>query len=196
VLYISRNQFRDIDFLADMTEERIFSQGRGRVPEFAHLGRSWLVATDQDAEEAAHERPRLLPSINPGDLVLIGGVIEQAKAFLCSALDRDRFSFESKAFFRTRVSCQLQEVDYWLSQRRPLAACEASRLLRDLANWEDFSSANGTTADTDTSADEERCSMRAILVFRALLMALLFWTALDNSPFVLSDLGSKIVLVQ
>jgi hypothetical protein len=197
VLYISKNQFRDVNFGADMTEERIFFRGRPvGLPEFAHLGCSWLVAIEQDAEEAAHERPKLLPRINPGDLVLIGGVIEQAKAFLCSALDRDRFTFETKAFFRTRVSCQLQEVDYWLSQCRPLAACEASRLLRDLANWEDFNSTTGTTADTDTSAGDERRSIRAILVFRALLMALLFWTALDNSRFVLSELGSKIVLVQ
>lgn len=199
VLYISKNQFRDIDFVADLIEERIYYPGRVGIPEWANLGCSWLAATDQNAGgglRTAPQRPRLLPGINPGDLVLIGGIIKQAQAFLNNGLDRDRFTPETKAFFRTRVSCQLQEVDYWLSQCRPLAACEASRLLRDLANWEGLNGTTGTTFDTDNNAGEERRSMRAILVFRALLMALLLWTALDNSPFVFSELGSKIVLLQ
>jgi hypothetical protein len=195
VCYISKEEFRTVDFVADMIEKRIYKQGRIGLPEWANLGWSWLQPVGEHVG-IAHERPRLGPAVGPFDLIIVGGIVELIQAFLNNALDKTRFTVEGKAFLRTRVSYQLQEVDYWLSQYTALAACEACRLLHDLSAWEDNSGIQGTSAETNIDPDEQRRCIRAILVFRSLLMALLLWTALDNSCFTGTELGFKIVLLQ
>lgn len=91
-------------------------------------------------------------------------------------------------------------MDSWLGARQAPAALEASSILNEM-------SASGDGAETlvretagRTSAAlvifTARRAVRAMLVFRAVLVAVLLGLGLDNSDFESTDLGKKIVFLR
>lgn len=122
--------------------------------------------------------------VQPENLVLVEGIIEACdnsirnKDFIWPGNQR-------KSFFHTCVSCQLQEVSGWLGTRKPVAACETSILFKTL------------TESNCVRPESGECRLvRAVLVFRAVLMAMILGMALDNSSLCMTDASFQIVLLK
>lgn len=102
----------------------------------------------------------------------------------------------TKTFFHTCLSLQPQEVDGWLGTMQALAACEASNMQNQVPNFSSgltrMTGFNGTTLILFT----ERRLVRAMLVFRAVLIAVFLGLGLDSSAFEETDLEKKTVLLR
>lgn len=101
-----------------------------------------------------------------------------------------------KSFYHTCLSLQLQEVDGWLGTRQALAACEASNILNQMPI---SSSVHHEKAGPDKPIlvlFTERRLVRAMLVFRATLVAVLLGLGMDNSDFEGIELGKRTILIR
>jgi hypothetical protein len=150
------------------------------------MGYSWLGAPehyDEGGFPPEMSRPEWPMAVQSESLIVVEGVIEAYCKYM-----RSDVSFwatnQRKSFLHTCVTCQLQEVNWWLGTQKPVAACKASILFKTLMD-----------PNTELQGNDERRLIRAALVFRAVLVAMLLGTALDNSSFYMTDLGSQSALL-
>ncbi|OXV06684.1 hypothetical protein Egran_05549 [Elaphomyces granulatus] len=147
-------------------------------------------------------RPKWTSLLNDTGLVVLEHVMLACDIYL-RAGDVSVFyevsTDNDKVLLHTSLSSQLQEVDWWLGTRQALAACEASNILSQMPIF-----GSGTTGrrprasinKTSLTIFTERRLVRAMLVFRAVLVAMLLGLGLDNSAFEGTDLRTKIVLLR
>jgi hypothetical protein len=181
---IAETEFASIPFSGERMERRVVNL-RGDTY-ILQMGHSWLAAPelyDEGGLPPVMSRPEWPMPVQSDSLIIVEGVIEA-----CCKYMRSDVSFwatnQRTSFLHTCVTCQLQEVNWWLGTQKPVAACEASILFK-------------TLMDQNTALPEKdgRRLIRAALVFRAVLMAMLLGMALDNSSFYRTDLGSQIALL-
>lgn len=188
VITVSESLFATMPFHGDRIERRLLGLRRtGQTPKFIPLGSSWLSSSDKYEgllTGVPKSRPEWPIHVRPVDFVLIEGIIEACNNYLSNKSyvwpgGRDR-----KSLFHTAVSCQLQEVEWWLGVKKPIAACETSILVRTLMD------------PIFEFPEGERRLVRALLILRVILIAMLLGMGLDNSAFFMTELGSKIVLLR
>ena len=119
---ILKADFKKIGFAYNQIKERVYRLRLllwGMSSDWVDLSQSQLgsEALYSKFSTLGHTmqlRPKWDFLIKAQDIVLIGGVVETYRAFLNDRLIRSRFSVEKFVFLRTRISCQLQEVNQWL----------------------------------------------------------------------------------
>lgn len=99
--------------------------------------------------------------VNVGDSDF-DGIIEACQKYLNKGSFISPGSRERKSLFHTRVSCQVQEVDWMLGNNKPAATCETSILVKTLDD------------DRPELPDGERGRIRMLLGLRVVLIAMLF----------------------
>jgi len=166
------------------------------------LGFSWLAPHEcYYKEERIKLRPEWTPFPSDFGLVVLEHVMLACDIYLRAgdvSILYEVSTDNDKALLHSSLSVQLQEVDWWLGTRQALAACEASNILSQMPVF-----SSGTTGSLRASINEtsltiftERRLVRAMLVFRAVLIAVLLSLGLDNSIFEGTELGRKTVLLR
>lgn len=174
------------------------------------LGWSWL-AEPNDYPEIVHAhadsrkiftRPDWpLPlKVSRSDLVVFEMVINACERFSNGRPLSEIPQFAEPVLFRTCAACQLQEIDWYLyTHCKAQAACETLCLISDLGGIQAVSA----EPETSTAFDISRLSLqqrrtRILLLFRALLIAVIFHAALDFGDYVdegPGSAGARIVLL-
>lgn len=161
------------------------------------IGWSWLNPGSGRRDRSI--RPQWPQSIHSqGDrIILVDNLIEARNSFLRGEEPPQGADGDQKVQFRTMVACQLQEVDWWLSSHyRSVAACQTCYLI-DRLNHDSLVREKSPESLIATAEDARmRESVRNLLILRALLCALLCWTAMDTTPLYNSGMDSKIVLLR
>jgi hypothetical protein len=202
VISVSRIEYLPMPFVGDRVESRIKSLvDTGMSPNFIDLGFSWLASRDDYTSEGRDRRIKARvewPSpFSTTSLVILEDVMLACDIYLrggdISVLYEDS---ADKPLFHTCLSSQLQELDWWLDTKQALAACEAVNILNKMPIY-----ATGTSERTGTNKAAftlftERRLVRAMLVFRAVLLAVLLGLGLDNSAFEGTELGRKTVFLR
>jgi hypothetical protein len=203
IITISAEEFASIPFSGERLEKRVLlMMKRGSAPRIAGLGFSWLAPMEAYTSEAEGSDRRLKARpewpIETGSfgLVLLEGIVESCDAYLSTPQGDTGPSGDLRAFYHTQLTCQLQEVDWWLGAKQAVAACETCVLFDNMSPFQ-FEPENATRVESPTlTLFFERRAVRAILVFRALLVGMLLQMGLDNSAFVDTELGDKVVLLR
>lgn len=201
IVQVSRTEYLSMAFVGDRVESRVMSLARnGMRLKFVDLGFSWLASheryNNEGADRRVKTRPEWPPYLSGSGLVVLEDVILSCDIYL--RVGDVSVLYEGpadKAFFHTSLSSQLQEVDWWLGTRQALVACETSNILNQVpigSGTTERGSINGTSLIIFT----ERRLVRAILVFRAVLIAVLLHMGLDNSIFEATELGRKTVILR
>jgi hypothetical protein len=199
---ISRVEILSMPLFGDRYENRLTTLlKRGMAERFIDLGFSWLASKECYNHEASGTRIKARPEwtsfIDAATIVVLEDVILACDIYLRAGDISVLYEgVANKSFFHTCFSLQLQEVDGWLGIRQSLAACEASNMLNQMPI-----SSSGRTRMAGVSGKPlviftERRLVRAMLVFRALLIAVLLGLGLDNSAFEGTELGGKTVLLR
>ena len=199
---VFRVEFLSMAMMGDRYESRLTSLlRRGMTPGLIDLGFSWLASHECYHHEASDTRIKARPEwtsfSHDTSLVLLEDAMLACDIYLrageISALYE---GIADKAYFHTCLSSQLQEVGWWLGTRQALSACEASNILSQMPIFGSSRTGkpgfNGTTLTLFT----ERRLVRAMLVFRAVLLAVLLSLGLDNSAFEGTELGQKTVILR
>jgi hypothetical protein len=212
VLTMSKHEFEKEPFQGQRFSKRVFnlverSGLNGQGYKVLSLGFSWLASKDDypiqreiAQNDAVKNRPEWPPAFADASLVLINGVIEGSLQFLPPGASRPEFSSqEDEADFHTAVSLQLQEVDWWLGNSQGVAASETCSLLHAMpGSGEDTLVENPENISnsllTPDGRDDMRARVRALLVFRAILIATIFGLSLDSS-LLEGELGKEFVLL-
>lgn len=186
--FINLYQFREMPFCGAKLEMRTAHLYVGGVKQKEiRLNTTWIRSAEPLYSFVTEKprRPDWPANLGEADFRLIEGVIESCKSFPSGAMVEPEEVWLDTGFVVTLVSTQLAEVDWWLeSHEVPLAACETSALLNELeCGLESVDHLIG-----------RRITVRALLVLRAILVAMLCWDALDISPFIGTELGSQPVL--
>jgi len=202
IMSVSRVEMLSKSVDGDRFELRVYSLVQsGMTPRFIDLGFSWLASQEDYSHEGRGRRIKARPEwslvTDDSSLMILEDVMLACDIYLragdISVLYED---VADKAFFHTCLSLQLQEVDWWLGTRQALAACETSNMLNLMpifsSGRSEMVALNGTTLTIFT----ERRLVRAMLVFRAILIAVLLQLGLDNSAFEGTELGKKTVLLR
>lgn len=178
--------------------------GENGTLKMLNLGYSWLASRedylalrDFDEEDEIKSRPQWSPAFTSASFVLIDGVVEGSVRFLAPGASRPEFdSQDEEADFHTAVSCQLQEVDWWLGNNQSAAARETCNLLQAISDsgQETLAENSGDISDPLLTPDQLHARVRALLVFRAILIATHFRLALDSSV-VEGKFGRQFVLL-
>lgn len=114
--------------------------------------------------------------------MVLDDVLAACVKYLAGASAFDNTSPDDRSFLRTFVACQLQEVDWCLNVHcKSIAACETLVMIKRVGEG---------VVPADLSISGERNAVRTILVFRAILIAVMFQGALDYSEFVDSGTGT------
>lgn len=192
--FIPIEEFRKKSFMGYKAEIRcVYLHLEGdEVLRAVNLGWSWFGS--QEAYEFLFgsgseflQRPNWPADLSKADFNLIDGVIEACNSFLSGNMTLSSELWSDTGFFVTVVSTQLAEVDWWLGTHEvPLAACETCVLLNEI----DGGLNNGGPLN------QRRTTVRALLILRAVLVAMLCWDALDISLFIGSELGNQVVLLR
>jgi hypothetical protein len=205
VFTISKTEFENEPFQGDRFSKRVFKlvEQYGTY-KYLSLGFSWLGSKEDylalpnvDEDRDVKKRPQWPPAFTNASFVLIDGVVEGSAKFLAPGASRPQFgSQEEEADFHTAVSCQLLEVDWWLGNNQSIAACETCNLLEgiSMSDQEALSENHEEATDSVLTTDPAHAKVRALLVFRTILIAALFGLALDSS-IVEGDFGNQIVLL-
>ncbi|KAH6711737.1 hypothetical protein BKA61DRAFT_611510, partial [Leptodontidium sp. MPI-SDFR-AT-0119] len=183
---VSKAEFDIEPFTGDRFETRWLNLYRsGRSLKAIELGYSWLASAKPSRQEGL-ERPKWQRDFDDSSLVIIDGMIEHCNTYMTTGMSSvQQMTSSVKGLLHTTVSCQLQEVDWWLGERKDIAACEASILVKNL-----------TESESSHARGGERGCVRAILIFRAILMALLLSIGLDHSALKEAGLlDNQIVLL-
>jgi hypothetical protein len=186
----------------DRFEARLTTLLHGGMPaKFIDLGFSWLASREcynsESRETKIRARPDATPFAKDSSLVLLEDVMLACDIYLrvgdISVLYEGT---ANKSFFHTCLSFQLQEVDWWLGTRQALAACEVSNILNQMPVFSAFETGQTGLGGTSLVIFTERRVVRAMLVFRAILIAAILGLGLDNSAFEGTELGQKVVLLR
>ena len=194
-------------FWGDRFLSRVISMARttGLRPTFIDLGFSWLASYGDYLHEGSDRkikaRPQwnLFPNMENSGLVILEDVILLCDIYLQSGDIRVLYEDDANmAHFHTCVSCQLQEVDWWLGNNQALAACVTSDMIKHLPIVGDGEGAGSWANGSRLILFNARRVVRAMLVFRAVLVAVLLTMGLDNSQFEDSsvELGKRIVFLR
>jgi hypothetical protein len=200
---LSTEEFTKAPISGERLEKRRVTMIRNKIKSrYVDLGYSWLApveAYDSDlgTDRRIKARPEWPIEVGSTGLVLIDGIIEACGAYITSGQNSlIGKSGELKAFFHTSLSCQLQEIDWWLGSKKALAACETCVLFEHMSPFE-LASANTSRTETKTLLIfTERRAVRAVLIFRALLIGMILGLALDNSALQGTAAGNTIVLLR
>jgi len=203
---VSTSEFRSMTFWSDRLEQRVvtFTKERWDSAKIVGLGFSWLISRDdylqwggEDPIRGIKARPAWSSGLCDASLVVLDDALDACDIYLQHGDISSICQHEpnrDKAYFDTCLGCQLQEVDWWLDSKQALAACETSRILHQMA------AAGPSTRPFPPpefySASAEKRAVRAMLVFRALLIAVRLGLGLDNSDFENTELGNKIVYLR
>jgi hypothetical protein len=167
---------------------------------FVNLGWSWLSDPSfyQEPSESSEEgrtfvRPDWPFALATKDLVIFEEVLLSCERYLNGTLPNNTTDYAGQAFLRTGIACQLQEVDWYLTNNlKAQAACETQIILHELGNNlpEAESNQQRAASSPDWNTSTEREGVRILLGYRALLIAMLFHLALDYSDFMHDGVGS------
>jgi hypothetical protein len=206
VFIISKAEFEKLPFQGDRLTRRVVNFfGENGTFKILDLGYSWLADKEDylalrgvvDEEEEIKSRPQWPPAFTSASFVLIEEVVEGCAKFLEPEAPRPEFdSQDEEADFYTAVSCQLQEVDWWLGNSQAAAACGTCNLLQGISDsgQETLAENSGGISDPLPILEQLHARVRALLVFRAILIATLFGLALDSST-VEGRFGRQLVLL-
>ena len=165
------------------------------------LGFSWLASHECYDQEGSDRRIKARPEwtsfLSDTSLVVLEDVMLACDIYLRAGDVSVLYEASAdKAFLHTSLSSQLQEVDWWLGTRQALAACEASNILNQMPIFASGTTGRASINGTSLILFTERRLVRAMLVFRAVLIAVLLELGLDNSAFEGTELGRKTVLLR
>jgi len=190
---IQLQHFKKIAFTGAKVEMRAaYLYLDGAEPRSISLGWSWLGTKEEYTKFFGSgfeflKRPDWPAELNNTDFHMIDGVIEACNSFISSSMAAPEGIWSNSAFFVTVVSTQLAEVDWWLATHEvPLGACETYVLLDEIEGG----------SNNDDPIDPSRTAVRALLILRAVLVAMLCWDALDISPYFDNELGNQVVLLK
>lgn len=198
ISFISEGQLQQLSFWGDRCTQRVVSRGD---PTFLELGYSWLASPEdyssKEPSKAIKTRPAWSPLAEDADLHVLEDAIRACDMYLRSGnIEELCTNLENKAQLHTDVSCQLQEVDWWLGAKQAVAACETTSILWRLSQPDSsINTSRGSRNPTLTIVTERR-AVHFMLVFRAILLSVLLEMGLDNSAFKGTDLGKKVVLLR
>jgi hypothetical protein len=192
LIIMTQEEFEKEPFQGDRLTRRVLKIFRETSSfKLLDLGYSWLgskeeylAGPDLVEENEIKSRPKWPPDFSSSSFVLIDGVVEGCAKFLSPEPSRPEFdSQDEEAEFHTAASCQLQEVDWWLGNNQAAAAYETCNLLHGISEsgQESLAENSGVTPEKSLTTDLLHARVRALLIFRAILIATLFGLALDSS---------------
>lgn len=193
---VSAQELSEIAFCGDSFDYRAWNLFLNRDDGYElSLGWSWL---DKEAQRAGRpaERPHWPVYLGVEDerLVLISGISLHAEQIRVAPSDTTL----GWAFRRTLISCQIQELDWWLMQHgRATAACQTRLLVSAMECSETNESLKmiSHVHNKDENPDFSH-KVRGILVLRAILIGNLLASAMDLSSLYERNVADKLVLLQ
>ena len=199
---VSRIDFLSMPRFGNRYEPRLTTLIRRGMPyAFIDLGYSWLAShedyRDERSEGKIKSRPDWTSSFNDSGLVVLEDAMLACDIYLRTGDISVLYEgITDKAYFHTSVSSQLQEVDWWLGTRQALTACEASIMLNQMPISPSVKVETTVLKRKALAIFTERRCVRAMLVFRVILLAVLLGLGLDNSDFEGTELGKKTVFLR